>query len=265
MEHNNPEVESSRKRQPKLGADKALPTTGIDRLLLMLKGYVIATSEGASPSGYKEVSALTDINANRIAENNSFFEENGFLRLVRRGQYVPDAYVVKYVKEEPWDDQQARLALRSIVEQTWFFEQVANLSRVHGSIKEDQAINALGRASSAPKSKRTQLRYLWDMLMYVGVVVASDEGTFTVGAEAPLPNLAEAIPHPIPKTSEQAAQPGHSPLNVVNQLSYDPPGIHLNVTLNLPQVIDDSYLQQLTKVMKILGLQPHEVGPAYDT
>ena len=64
--------EAVKLRAPKLSAEKALPQSGADTLVRIIKGYAVASSGGQTKINYKDVASAAGIGPTIVSGNNKF-------------------------------------------------------------------------------------------------------------------------------------------------------------------------------------------------
>ena len=78
----------------KLSAEKALPQSGAETLIKIIKGYVVASQGGESQTNYKDVASATTLSAAFVSGNNSFLAESAIITSPKYGYYLPSEEAV---------------------------------------------------------------------------------------------------------------------------------------------------------------------------
>ena len=101
-------IEAPKQRTPRLSAEKALPQSGADTLVRIIKGYAIASSGGQAKINYKDVASAAGISPFVVSGNNRFLLDSQILSSPKYGYYVPTEDAVRFAREAAWDESGAK-------------------------------------------------------------------------------------------------------------------------------------------------------------
>ena len=184
-------------KAPKLSAEKALPLTGADTLVKIIKGYVVASNAGESPVKYTDVASVTGIHPGIVSANNSFLLESQILTSPKYGYYVPSEEAVRYAREAAWAEDKAKGYLRRLAARCWYGQVVIQSFALRPSLTRLDFKKSLAMKAGATEGDAAALEKLIDFIIYTELVLEDDAGTLTKG------NLDEVEVQPPPQPIEQ--------------------------------------------------------------
>lgn len=159
----------------KMASTFALPTSSPEVLSKILKAYVIASKQGSEAVKYTDVAAVASLHPSIVSRNNAFLSESGFITAERYGYYKPSPETTDYAKQAPWDEENAKSHIRSLIDRTWFGETVQQQFQMQSVLNRSQIIKAFGRKAMPDPADANKLGLLFDFLLYFEYLVA-DEG-----------------------------------------------------------------------------------------
>ncbi len=112
--------ETAKQRAPKLASEKALPRSGAEILVKIIKGYAVASNGGEAQVNYKDVASAVGVGPTVVSGNNSFLLESQILISPKYGFYVPSENAVRFAREAAWDEAGAKAHLRKIMVACWY-------------------------------------------------------------------------------------------------------------------------------------------------
>jgi len=137
------EVAPQKQRLAKLSAEKALPVSGSDTLMKIIKGYAVASGGGNTAINYKDVAAATNLSPTLVSANNSFLAESGFIQSPKYGFYLPNEAAVRFAREAAWGEEKAKVYLRRIAFATWYGAVTSQVLALRSSIPRDDLKRSL--------------------------------------------------------------------------------------------------------------------------
>lgn len=179
---------------------KFLPTDRVSfpKQLEALRAYATGSSQGATAVDNAAAGALVGLAKHTISLLNPFFIENGFLAKVDGG-FLPTSHVLNFARAHQWNSETAPQRLAPLVSASWFGQAI--LPRLQfRNLTDDEAIQLLGEASTAPTRYRANLEILLEYLVAAGLVVKEN------GAMRAVPVGAEPAP-PREKAGVEMMQP----------------------------------------------------------
>ncbi len=176
-------------RTPKLSAEKALPRSGADTLVKIIKGYAVSSNGGETQVNYKDVASAVGISPNVVSGNNSFLLESQILLSPKYGFYLPSENAVRFARESAWDEAGAKAHLRKIVLDCWFGQVVIQNFSLRSTLTKEDMKRALAIKSGAAEGDANSLEYLIDFIIYTGLILENENGSLAKGS---LDGLAKA-------------------------------------------------------------------------
>lgn len=174
-----------KQRPPKMNAEKALPQSGSETLVRIIKGYAIASNGGQTQINYKDVASVSGIAPTVVSGNNKFLLESQILISPKFGYYIPSEAAVRFAREAAWDEPAAKAHLRKIVAATWYGQTALQNLMLRPSLRRDEIKRALAIKAGATEGDSNALEFVIDFLIYTGVVTERETGTLGKGeAEA---------------------------------------------------------------------------------
>ncbi len=243
-----------RARIPKMAAEKALPQSGAETLVKIIKGYAVASNGGETQINYKDVASAANLHPTIVSRNNSFLAESGILTSPKYGYYVPSEGAVRFAREAAWDEAAAKGHLRKILLNCWYGQVVVQNFTLHSALRREDLKRTLAIKCGATEGDSAALDFLIDFIAYAGLVESNENGTLSRGN---FDELAKTRPPTVPV---QALAPqtaniiGVAPIELQRAPSAAPPVsfvVHLHV--NSLQELTPEYAKQVKDWAK--GLQ----------
>jgi hypothetical protein len=178
---NGAPVEPSRQRSPRMSAEKALPQSGADTLVRIIKGYAVASNGGQTQINYKDVASAVGLGPTLVSKNNRFLLESEILTSPKFGYYIPSEAAVRFAREAAWDEPAAKGHLRRIVLPAWYGQVAVQNFTLRPALKREELKRALAIKCGATEGDSAALEFLIDFLIYTGIVIVSENGTLTRG------------------------------------------------------------------------------------
>ena len=187
--------EAIRTRANRLSAEKALPQSGADTLVRIIKGYAIASSGGQTKINYKDVASAAGISPFVVSGNNKFLLEAQILSSPKYGYYIPTENAVRFAREAAWDEESAKAHLRALLTETWFGQIVQQNFALRSQLTRTELKRAFAIKAGATEADSTALDYLIDFVIYTGLVIEDEKGALKKGetsneAARPAPDVA---------------------------------------------------------------------------
>ncbi len=173
--------EPAKQRAPKLSAEMALPKSGAETLVKIIKGYAVASNGGETQVNYKDVASATDVAPTVVSSNNSFLLESQILASPKYGFYVPSESAVRFAREAAWDEAGAKAHLRKIVMGCWFGQVVIQNFTLRSNLAREDLKRGLAIKCGAAEGDSSSLEFLIDFIIYTGLVVENENGTLVRG------------------------------------------------------------------------------------
>jgi len=193
--------ELAKQRVPKLVAEKALPKSGADTLVKIIKGYAVASNGGETQINYKDVASVAGVSANVVSGNNSFLLESQILTSPKYGFYVPGENAVRFAREAAWDEEGAKAHLRKIVLNCWYGQVTVQNFTLRSTLTREDLKRAFAIKSGATEGDSNSLDLLIDFIIYTGLVVENENGTLAKG------NFDEMTKSSVATPPKEALQP----------------------------------------------------------
>jgi hypothetical protein len=194
--------EAVKLRAPKLSAEKALPQSGADTLVRIIKGYAVASSGGQTKINYKDVASAAGLSPTIVSGNNKFLLDSQILFSPKYGYYVPTENAVRFARESAWDEASAKAHLRTILAASWYGQIILQNFALRPQLTRAEMKRALAIKSGATEGDSNALDFLIDFLIYTGLVVEGDKGALKKGEvdETKLPEPPATIARQAPVT-----------------------------------------------------------------
>jgi hypothetical protein len=173
--------EPAKQRAPRLAAEKAMPRSGADTLVKIIKGYAVASNGGETQINYKDVASAAGISPTVVSGNNSFLLESQILASPKYGFYVPSENAVRFAREAAWDETGAKAHLRKIVVACWYGQVVIQNFTLRSTLGREDLKRALAIKAGATEGDSSALDFLIDFLLYTALVVENENGTLAKG------------------------------------------------------------------------------------
>lgn len=205
--------QSPKQKTPKLSAEKALPYSGSDVIVKIIKGYVVASNAGASPVKYTDVASATGLSATTVSGNNSFLSESQILASPKYGYYVPSEEATRFAREAAWDEEKAKIYLRKVIARCWYGQVAIQNVTLRSSLGRTDLKKSLAIKAGATEGDSLALERLIDFIVYTGLLLQDNSGVLSKG------NLDDIeTPSPISqKTDEPLQVSAHGKANVYIQ------------------------------------------------
>jgi hypothetical protein len=168
-------------KTPKLSAEKALPFSGADTLVKIIKGYVVASNGGESPVKYTDVASVTGLSQGTVSANNNFLAESQILISPKYGYYVPSEEATRYAREAAWAEDKAKSYLRRLAARCWYGQAVIQNFALRPSLTRSDLKKSLGIKAGASEGDSPALEKLMDFIVYTELVLEDNVGTLTKG------------------------------------------------------------------------------------
>lgn len=197
----------------KLSAEKALPQSGAETLIKIIKGYVVASQGGETQTNYKDVASATTLNATIVSRNNNFLAESAIITSPKYGYYLPSEEAVRYAREAAWDEDKAKSYLRKLVSRCWFGQVAIQTLSLRSSLTKEDFKKSLAIKAGATEGDSNALSFLIDFIIYTGLVTENEQGLLIKGNLDEIANVAPIQgepdyrdqPAPIPATPSRSA------------------------------------------------------------
>jgi len=194
--------EASKPRTPKLSAEKALPQSGADTLVKIIKGYAVASNGGETQINYKDVASAAGLGPTLVSANNKFLLESQILTSPKYGYYLPSEGAVRFSREAAWDEQGAKAHLRKIAVTCWYGQVAVQNFTLRSTLTREDLKRALAIKSGATEGDSNALEFLGDFIIYTGLVVENENGSLSKGN---LDDVPQAVPTaPINEVAQSA-------------------------------------------------------------
>lgn len=177
----NEPQEPIRQRTPRMSAEKALPQSGADTLVRIIKGYAVASNGGQTQINYKDVASAAGLAPTVVSKNNKFLLESEILSSPKFGYYIPSESAVRFARESAWDESAAKIHLRQPIVPSWYGQVAVQNFTLRPSLKREELKRALAIKCGATEGDSGALEYLMDFLIYTGIVIVSETGALTRG------------------------------------------------------------------------------------
>jgi hypothetical protein len=168
-------------RTPKLSAEKALPYSGADAIVKIIKGYVVASNAGESPVKHTDVASATGLNSTNVSGNNAFLSESQILTSPKYGYYVPSEEATRFAREAAWDEEKAKLQLRKVIARCWYGQVAIQNLALRSSLSRGEFKKSLAIKAGATEGDANALDRLIDFIVYTGLVLQDNAGVLTKG------------------------------------------------------------------------------------
>jgi len=189
--------QAARTKTPKLSAERALPQSGADVLVKIIKGYVVASNAGETPVKYSDVASATGLGQTTVSANNSFLSDSQILASPKYGYYVPSEEATKFAREAAWDEDKAKNYLRKVVARCWYGQVVMQNLALRPSLSRLDLKKSLAIKAGATEGDASALERLMDFIVYTGLVNEDNAGTLTKGnldeVEAPTSTTGQPV------------------------------------------------------------------------
>ncbi len=172
-------IEQLRPKTQKLSAHFALPLSGTDTLVKIIKGYAIASNGGATPVNYKDVASATGLTPSIVSRNNGFLAESQIITSPKYGFYIPSELAVKFAREAAWDEANSKRHLRAAIRNAWYGIVVVQNFATRPSLSREDLKRVLAIKSGATEGDSESLGRLIDFLAHIGFISEAENGTFT--------------------------------------------------------------------------------------
>jgi len=169
---------TGKKTAKKLQGTYALPLAGPKALADFLKGYVIASNQGAEAVTYKDVAVVANAHPTNVSKNNAFLAESGFILGERYGYFKPARETTEYAKRAPWDEEGAKQHIRALIDHTWYGEVIQKKFQMHGTLTKQDLIKAFGIKATPDPSDAGNLDLLLDFLVYFDYLQSDEQGNY---------------------------------------------------------------------------------------
>lgn len=162
------------KRAQKARADKALPTDRLkfDNQIKVLRAVAATSGNARRGSTAEAMSAAIDLSGGTGGLNSRFFRSAGWFESVGRGEYTASPGLLAYnqhITIDPDAHHEATAAMRTEVEESWFWETLEPILANGHPISLKLAILELAKAAGAT-NHALQLETIVDWLGWVGLV-----------------------------------------------------------------------------------------------
>ena len=170
--------EPAKQRMSKLAAERALPRSGADTLVKIIKGYAVASNGGDAQVNYKDVASAAGVGPTIVSGNNSFLLESEILSSPKYGFYVPSENAVRFAREAAWDEGGAKAHLRKMMVACWYGQVVIQNFTLRSTLGREDLKRALAIKAGATEGDSNSLDFLVDFMEDVG------HGIFLSGTRA---------------------------------------------------------------------------------
>jgi hypothetical protein len=206
---------------------KALPT---DRMKLEVQKKALSVIAIISDYGKVGVSAADmaprlEVAATTAGLNNSFFHDAGLIVRDGKGKFKSTPAANDYALKFSFNADEAGLALREPLSQTWFYGVVRQQIKGMGPTPKAKLIELLAYEAGATKDYRVQLNSIVSWLEYAGLIESDDDETYKLTDAAPSsPESAEPEkePEPAKKPAPEPTPEGATKAPAGGQRNQDP-------------------------------------------
>ena len=147
----------------------------------IIKAYVVASNNGKTPAGYKELAPFIKIDSTLVSGCNKFFENIGIITKSEGGKYLPTENTIELFNALQWKNEELiKKTLQKILESTWFWIQTKQYLTVNESASREELIQKLGLGCGADPQKHT--RALEKLIDYMknSNLIKEDNGLFVI-------------------------------------------------------------------------------------
>jgi hypothetical protein len=193
--------ETVKTRSPRLSSEKALPQSGADTLVRIIKGYAVASSGGQTKINYKDVASAAGVNPFVVSGNNRFLMDSEILSSPKYGYYIPTENAVRFAREAAWDEVGAKVHLRKIVADSWYGQIASQNFALRPTLTRAELKRALAIKAGASEGDSTALDFLIDFMIFTGLVAEDERGLLKKG------DFDEELSETSPLVSEESLRP----------------------------------------------------------
>jgi len=173
--------DSTKTRAPRLSAQKALPQSGADTLVKIIKSYAIASNGGQSKINYKDVASVAGLAPTLVSGNNKFLLESQFLTSPQYGYYIPSEDAVRFAREAAWDEGGAKAHLRRTMTTSWYGQVAVQNFALRATLTRAELKRSLAIKCGASEADSNALEYLIDFMVYTELVTTDEKGLLSRG------------------------------------------------------------------------------------
>lgn len=229
------EQKPSQKKRTKTELKHPLPDNrvSLDSHFDIISAYVVASSNGKNPVGYKELESFIKINSTLVSGCNKFFKHLGLIEVVEKtGKYKPTVLAEELHKARQWnDDNLKKSTLEKIIKNSWFWTQTHQYLQINKTASRDELIQKLGLACAAdPKKHHNAIDKLIEY-MQNAELIKENEGKFILNSERQDPQNNQTNSN----TYEEQTQNSPEPLKNKTQTIYKNEtqfGINFGIIIN---------------------------------
>lgn len=126
-----------------------------DSQLAMISAYVVASNNGKSHVGYKELSSRIKVSSVYVSGCNKFFQHLGLIEPSdSSGKYKPTALAIELHNAKQWDkDELTKATLRKSLQNSWFWNQTKQYLQIYKKANSGELIQKLGIECGADPQK----------------------------------------------------------------------------------------------------------------
>jgi len=155
---------------------------------------------------------------------NAFFVTSNFI-VREHGGFRPAEDLVEFARQLPWNENEAKKRLRSMMQGTWYAKELPVLFDVTPTMDEKELISRLGSTIGAREDQRGALQTLVRFVVYAGLVEQdADTGAMALGQ-------GEAIVAQSPPAEVGVGATG--PVVAIHGPSAAGPQVRLSIVVNL--------------------------------
>lgn len=201
----NDDKESSKKPdiKKKVFSDLKFPLPSkdisFDKNFEMISAYVVGSSYGKNPVGYKELAPYVSFNAVAISGSNKFLEHIGIIQNYENSQrYIPTKLAIDIHNATQWkNDVEKKSLLRKALHNSWFWTHARQLLEIQKSMKKYTMIEKLGQICMAnPKVHARPLSIIVEYLKYSELLI-DDNDELTIN-----PSVIDKEEHHVSRTAD---------------------------------------------------------------
>ena len=193
-EAEQPQDAEVKTRQSKMSAVNALPKSGAERLVKIIKAYAVASNGGESQVNYKDVASVAGINPAIVSSNNAFLAESSILTSPQYGYFLPTEGAVRFAREAAWDEDSAKAHLRRLISEAWYGQVTIQNLALRPSLTRDELRKSLAIKCGATAGDAAALGFLIDFILYANLAVSDDNGAIGRGNFDEVANKQESVP-----------------------------------------------------------------------
>jgi hypothetical protein len=192
-----PKNETVATRRTKAPSKYDLPSERFDMEthFTVLRRFMSASSNGAEPVAAAKVEG-NGLRQQAAVLNAAFLTDIGLLERVSAGVFKPTPAALELLTARSVSAERARPVLHRLIEKSWFAEVARSALNTRPVMPEKELLGDLSVAAQTVFDKKERaLRVLLDYLVFAGIVVRTEDGSYSLG------NGSSPSPGPTPTSS----------------------------------------------------------------